>query len=85
MLEGRSVSWSGRSAEVLGGTGKSGADRYIKNQCLEASKPNEKKTLPRDVVGTPDCPVTVLSWKLKESEFVMVVPRTMLKLPSTKM
>ena len=45
MLEGRSVSWSGRSAEVLGGTGKSGADHYIKKQCLEASKPNEKKKL----------------------------------------
>jgi hypothetical protein len=49
----------------------------------KASKSKEKN-LPRDGV-VDGCPVTVLSRKLKESEFVMVVPLTMLKLPSTRM
>ena len=64
--------------EGLEDTGRVGADHKL---VLEASKPII--ILPRDVLDN-DCSVTVLSRTLKESAFVMVVPRTMLRLP-TKM
>ena len=49
---------------------------------IEASKPTIN--LPRDVLDN-DCPVTEVSRTLKESVFVMVVPRTMLRLPTRMM
>ena len=63
----------------IGGTRKVGVNY---KSVLEASKPNNN--LPRGVLDN-DCPVIVLSRILKESVFVMVVPRTMfeLRLPTT--
>ena len=63
--------------EGLGDTGRVGADH---KSVLEASK--QKINLPRGALDN-DCPVTVLSTTLKESAFVMVVPLTMLRLPTT--
>ena len=64
---------------LLEGTEKVGADH---KSVLEASDSEPNNNLPRGVLDNY-CPVTVLSRTLKESVFVMVVPRTMLRLPTT--
>ena len=55
LLEGLSVSWSGRSTEGLGGTGKFGADHY--KSVLKKIK-IQRINLPNDLVGNDDCRVT---------------------------